>query len=55
MKIKKEKMSRGMILYNARVKLLNKSASFTTKCIIATKRVTENVWLTPALMDDVTE
>ena len=35
--------------------VLNKSASFTTKCIMATERVTENVWLTPALMDDVTE
>ena len=44
-----------IILYNARVKILNKSASFATKCIMATERVTENVWLTPALMDDVTE
>ncbi len=41
--IKKEKMSRCIILYNAGVKILNKSASFTTKCIMATKRVTENV------------
>ena len=55
MKIKKEKMSRCIILYNARVKILNKSASFTTKYIMATERVTENVWLTPALMDDVTK
>ena len=37
------------------VKILNKNASFTTKCITATERVTENVWLTPALMDEVTE
>ena len=35
--------------------VLNNSASFTTKCIMATERVTENVLLTPALMDDVTE
>ena len=31
MKIKKEKMSRCIILCNTRVKILNKSASFTTK------------------------
>ena len=43
MKIKKEKMSRCIILYNARVKILNKSASFTTKYIMATERVIENV------------
>ncbi len=43
MKIEKEKMSRCIILYNARVKILNKSASFATKCIMATERVTENV------------
>ena len=43
MKIEKEKMSRYIIWYNARVNILNKSASFTTKCIMATKRVTENV------------
>ena len=55
MKIKKEKMSRCIILYNGHVNKLNKSASFTTKYIMATERVTENVWLTPALMDDVTE
>ena len=48
-------MSRCIILYTAPVKILNKSASFTTKYIMATERVTENVWLTPALMDDVTE
>ena len=53
--LKEEKRSRCIILYNARVKILNKSASFTTKCIMVSKRVTENVWLTPALMDDVTE
>jgi len=42
MKIKKErKKSRCIILYNARIKILNKSASFTTKCIMATTRVTE--------------
>ena len=41
--IKKEKMSLCIILYNARVKILNKSASFTTKCIMVTKRVTESV------------
>ena len=41
--LKKKKMSRCIILYNACVKILNKSASFTTKCIMATKRVTENV------------
>ena len=40
---KKEKMSRCIILYNARVKILNKSASFTTRYIMATERVTENV------------
>ena len=57
MKIKNYRISRCIILYNAPVKILNKSASFTTKCIMATKskRVTENVWLAPALMDDVTE
>ena len=43
MKIEKEQMSRCIILYNDRVKILNKSASFTTKCIMATERVTENV------------
>ena len=40
---KKEKMSPCIILYNACVKILNKSVSFTTKCIMVTKRVTENV------------
>ena len=55
MKIEKEKMSRCIILYNVHVKILNKSAPFTTKCIMATEIVTENVRLTPALMDDVTE
>ena len=43
MKIKKEKMSRCIILYNAHVQILNKSASFTTKYIMATERGTENV------------
>ena len=38
-----QKMSRCIILYNARVKILNKSASFTTKCIMATERVTPSV------------
>ena len=38
--IEKEKIH---VLYNARVKILNKSASFTTKCIMANERVTENV------------
>ena len=37
------KISCCMILYNARVKILNKSASFTTKCVMMSKRVTENV------------
>ena len=37
MKIKKEKNSHCVILYNARVKILNKSAPFTTKCILATE------------------
>ena len=37
MKIEKEKMLRCIILYNARVKIFNKSASFTTKCIVATE------------------
>ena len=55
MKTEKEKMSRCINLYNARVQILNKSDSFTTKCMMATERVTENVWLTPALMDDVME
>ena len=41
--LKKKKMSRCIILYNVRVKILNKSASFTTKCIMVSKRVTENV------------
>ena len=36
---KKEKMSRCIILYNARVKIL-KSTSYTTKCIMVSKRVT---------------
>ena len=40
--IKKE-MSRCIILYNARVNILNKSASFTSKYIMATETVTENV------------
>ena len=40
---KKKKMSCCIILYNARVKILNKSASFTTKYIMATERVIENV------------
>ena len=48
-------MSRCIILYNAHVKIVNKSASFTTNCIMVSKRVTENVGLTPALMDDITE
>ena len=39
--LKKKKMSRCIILYNACVKILNKSALFTR--------------VTPALMDDVTE
>ena len=43
MKTEKEKMSLCIILYNARVKILIKSASFTTICIMATERVTENV------------
>ena len=45
MKNEKEKMSSCIILYNAHVKILNKSASFTTKCIMATEseRVTNNV------------
>ena len=45
MKIKKEKMSGGIIFYDARVQILNKSASFATKYIMATKskRVTKNV------------
>ena len=37
------KMSCCIILYNARVNILNKSASFTTQYITATERVTENV------------
>ena len=41
--LKKIKNSCCIILYNARVKILNKSASFTTKCIMVSKRVTENV------------
>ena len=41
--LKKKKMSRCIILYIACVKILNKSASFTTKCIMVSKRVTENV------------
>ena len=41
--LKKKKNSHRIILYNARVKILNKSASFTTKCIMVSKRVTENV------------
>ena len=40
---KKKKMSHCIILYNACVKILNKSVSFTIKCIMVTKRVTENV------------
>ena len=36
---KKTKMSRCIILYNARVKIL-KSTSYTTKCIMVSKRVT---------------
>ena len=50
-------MSRCIILYNAytRVIIFNKSASVTTKCGLVTKRVTENVSLAPAVMDDVTE
>ena len=35
--------SRCITVYNARVKILNKSVSFTTKCIMATERVTESV------------
>ena len=42
-KIEKEKMSCCIILYNTHVKILNRSASFTTKCIMATERVTEDV------------
>ena len=42
LKNKSIKMSR-IILYNARVNILNKSASFTTNCIMVSKRVTENV------------
>ena len=44
-------------MYNAytRVIIFNKSASVTTKCGMVTKRVTENVSLAPAVMDDVTE
>ena len=38
-----KKKSRCIILYYARVQILNKSASFTTKCIMVSKRVTENV------------
>ena len=41
--LKKKTISCCIILYNARVKILNKSASFTTKCIMVSKRVTENV------------
>ena len=41
--LKKKKMSPCIILYNARVKILNKNASFTIKCIMVSKRVTENV------------
>ena len=37
------------------VQILNKSASFTTKCIMVTKTGTDNICLTPALIDDVTE
>ena len=43
MKIKKQEISRCTILYNAHVKILNKSASFTTKYIMATESITENV------------
>ena len=32
-----------IILYNACVKILNKIASFTIRCIMVSKRVTENV------------
>ena len=35
--------SRCITVYNARVKILNKSVSFITKCFMATERVTENV------------
>ena len=38
--LKKESLAFCIILYNARVKILNKSASFTTKCIMVSKRVT---------------
>ena len=41
--LKKKKISRCIILYNARVKILNKNASFTPKCIMVPMRVTENV------------
>ena len=41
--LKRKKMSHCIILYNACVKILNKSVSFTTKCIMVTKIVTENV------------
>ena len=33
-RLKKKKMAHCIILYNAHVKILNKSASFTTKCIM---------------------
>ena len=41
--LKKENMAFAYFLYNARVKILNKSASFTTRRINVSKRVTENV------------
>ena len=41
--LKQKKMSHCIMMYNARAKILNDSASFTTKCIMVTTRVTENV------------
>ena len=40
---KKKRKSRCIIFYNARVNIWNKSTSFTTRCIMATERVAENV------------
>ena len=34
--LKQKKMSHCIMMYNARAKILNDSASFTTKCIMAT-------------------
>ena len=41
--LKKKKDVTLRILYTARVTILNKSASFTTKCIMVSKTVTKNV------------